>query len=290
MNKYLVIGNPIEHSLSPLLHNFWFKKHGLLNFIYDKKKIEKNELKKIVEQIQKDEIKGVNITVPFKRDIFNYIDLASEVAQSTNSINTLVKENNKIIGHNTDQEGFKLSLKDINWNFKNKKIFIIGAGGVTSSILSSFINIHGVDKIYLCNRTRSKAEDLKNFWDKKIDDSKMNKNTIEIVYGLRNFIGNANKFASKTVFLNLKSNSEITEITIEDDGYGYPKDILSKIGEPYLKSNNSSSESKKGLGLGLFIGKTLLEKNFAIVDCRNSKTRSGAEVIIKWFNKDLFNI
>ncbi len=181
MNKYLVIGNPIEHSLSPLLHNFWFKKHGLLNFIYDKKKIEKNELKKIVEQIQKDEIKGVNITVPFKRDIFNYIDLASEVAQSTNSINTLVKENNKIIGHNTDQEGFKLSLKDINWNFKNKKIFIIGAGGVTSSILSSFINIHGVDKIYLCNRTRSKAEDLKNFWDKKIDDSKMNKNTIEII-------------------------------------------------------------------------------------------------------------
>jgi two-component system sensor histidine kinase RegB len=65
---------------------------------------------------------------------------------------------------------------------------------------------------------------------------------------------------------------------------------LSKIGEPYLKSSNQTEKSKIGLGLGLFIGKTLLEKNFASVNCRNSKTRRGAEVIIKWNNKDLFNI
>ncbi len=114
--------------------------------------------------------------------------------------------------------------------------------------------------------------------------------SIEIVYGLRNFIGNANKFSNDNVFINLKSDSEFTEISVEDDGPGYPKDILSKIGEPYLKSNNSQNKSKTGLGLGLFIGKTLLEKNFASVLCRNSKTRSGAEVIIKWRNKDLFNI
>ena len=114
--------------------------------------------------------------------------------------------------------------------------------------------------------------------------------SIEIVYGLRNFIGNANKFSDDNVFINLKSDSEFTEISIEDDGPGYPKDILSKIGEPYLKSNNPQDKSKTGLGLGLFIGKTLLEKNFASVICRNSKTRSGAEVIIKWRNKDLFNI
>ncbi|WP_440920298.1 ActS/PrrB/RegB family redox-sensitive histidine kinase [Candidatus Pelagibacter sp.] len=114
--------------------------------------------------------------------------------------------------------------------------------------------------------------------------------SIEIVYGLRNFIGNANKFSDENIFINLKSDSEFTEISIEDDGPGYPKDILSKIGEPYLKSNNPQDKSKTGLGLGLFIGKTLLEKNFAAVICRNSKTRSGAEVIIKWKNKDLFNI
>jgi two-component system sensor histidine kinase RegB len=114
--------------------------------------------------------------------------------------------------------------------------------------------------------------------------------SIEIVYGLRNFIGNANKFSKNTVYINLKSDSEITEITIEDDGNGYPRDVLSKIGEPYLRSGNSQEKSKSGLGLGLFIGKTLLEKNFASINCRNSKTRSGAEVVVKWNNGDLYNI
>jgi two-component system sensor histidine kinase RegB len=114
--------------------------------------------------------------------------------------------------------------------------------------------------------------------------------SIEIVYGLRNFIGNANKFSKNTVYINLKSDSEITEITIEDDGDGYPRDVLSKIGEPYLRSSNSQEKSKSGLGLGLFIGKTLLEKNFASINCRNSKTRSGAEVVVKWNNGDLYNI
>ena len=132
----------------------------------------------------------------------------------------------------------------------------------------------------------------KNFFFNFDQDSNVKKITksIEIIYGLRNFIGNANKFSNKSVYVTLKSDSEITEITIEDDGIGYPRDILSKIGEPYLKSSNTSEKSKIGLGLGLFIGKTLLEKNFASVNCRNSKTRSGAEVIIKWKNKDLFNI
>ena len=82
----------------------------------------------------------------------------------------------------------------------------------------------------------------------------------------------------------------MTEIVIEDDGNGYPKDIISKIGEPYLKSDYPTINKKEGLGLGLFIGKTLLEKNFASITCRNSKTRRGAEVIVNWKNKDLFNI
>ena len=133
---------------------------------------------------------------------------------------------------------------------------------------------------------------VKNFllnFDQDSNSKKITK-SIEIVYGLRNFIGNANKFAKQNIFINLKSDSQITEISIEDDGEGYPRDILSKIGEPYLKSNNLQDKSKTGLGLGLFIGKTLLEKNFAFVSCRNSKTRTGAEVIIRWNNKDLFNI
>ena len=134
----------------------------------------------------------------------------------------------------------------------------------------------------------SKKNFIFNF-DQDSNPKKISK-SIEIVYGLRNFIGNANKFTKNTIFINLKSDSETTEITIEDDGDGYPRDIISKIGEPYLKSNYSNDKSKQGLGLGLFIGKTLLEKNFASVNCRNSKTRSGAEVNIKWKNKELFNI
>ena len=132
----------------------------------------------------------------------------------------------------------------------------------------------------------------KNFVLNYDQDSNVKKITksIEIVYGLRNFIGNANKFSRNTIYINLKSDSEITEIVIEDDGDGYPRDVLPKIGEPYLRSNNSQEKSKTGLGLGLFIGKTLLEKNFASINCRNSKTRSGAEVIVKWNNQDLFNI
>jgi len=121
-------------------------------------------------------------------------------------------------------------------------------------------------------------------------NSKKITKSIEIIYGLRNFIGNANKFCKKRIYITLKSDNENTEVIIEDDGDGYPSDILSKIGEPYLKSIKTTNKEKIGLGLGLFIGKTLLEKNFASVNCWNSKTRGGAEVIIKWKNRDLFNI
>jgi len=114
--------------------------------------------------------------------------------------------------------------------------------------------------------------------------------SIEIIYGLRNFIGNANKFSKNKVFINIKSDNEISEITIEDDGEGYPSDVLRKIGEPYIKSYKSSIKSKSGLGLGIFIGKTLLEKNYANILCRNSQTRTGAEVVIRWKNKDLLNL
>jgi len=114
--------------------------------------------------------------------------------------------------------------------------------------------------------------------------------SIEIVYGLRNFIGNANKFSKSKVFINIKSDNNTTEIIIEDDGEGYPNDVLRRIGEPYIKSYKSSIKSKSGLGLGIFIGKTLLEKNHANILCRNSQTRGGAEVNIKWKNKDLLKL
>ncbi|WP_440933574.1 shikimate dehydrogenase [Candidatus Pelagibacter sp.] len=181
MNKYLVIGNPIAHSLSPLLHNYWFKKYRFLDSIYEKKKVEKKDLKKIVEQIKNDEVKGVNVTVPFKREIFNFIDTAPYEVQFTKSVNTLVKENDKVVGYNTDQQGFEISLEENDWDCKDKKILIIGAGGVAPSILSTLIKVDGAEKIYLSNRTRSKAEELKKFWDKALGIYQMKKDTIEII-------------------------------------------------------------------------------------------------------------
>ncbi len=114
--------------------------------------------------------------------------------------------------------------------------------------------------------------------------------SIEIVYGIRNFIGNANKFAKKNIFVSIISDSEISYITIEDDGPGFSKDILNKIGEPYIKSLRSKDNTKSGLGLGIFIGKTLLEKNQAKLLFRNSETRGGAEIKIEWSNKNLTDI
>ena len=114
--------------------------------------------------------------------------------------------------------------------------------------------------------------------------------SIEIVYGIRNFIGNANKFAKKKIYISITSDSENSSISIEDDGQGFPKDILAKIGDPYIKSLQSKNKSRAGLGLGIFIGKTLLEKNKAKLLIRNSETRGGAEVKIEWSNKDLISI
>ena len=114
--------------------------------------------------------------------------------------------------------------------------------------------------------------------------------SIEIVYGLRNFIGNANKFAKEKIYITINSDSDITNIIIEDDGNGFSKNVLSKIGEPFIKSLHLKEKSKSGLGLGIFIGKTLLERNFAKIICRNSETRGGAEININWRNSDLLNL
>ena len=163
MKKYIVIGNPIEHSLSPILHNHWIKINKIPNSIYEKKKIEKKDLEKIIDEVKKDELKGVNVTVPFKKEILPFLDELDEIAKKTLSVNTLVKINNKVWGHNTDVEGFKSSLS---WNnffdYKGKNIFILGAGGATSSIIYNFIN--SANKIYITNRTKKKAEALKELY------------------------------------------------------------------------------------------------------------------------------
>ena len=162
MKKYLVIGNPIQHSLSPKLHNHWIKENNI-EAIYEKKKLNQNEIGEIISDIKKDKIAGINVTVPFKKYVINFVDELEQPAKETQSVNTIFKKNNKIIGDNTDIGGFEQSLKHINYSVKNKKIFILGAGGVTSSIILALKKM-GAKKIILSNRTKEKAIDLKKIY------------------------------------------------------------------------------------------------------------------------------
>ncbi len=167
MKKYLVIGNPIEHSLSPMIHNYWMKKYNLIDSIYEKRKVEEKNLKDIINEIREENLVGVNVTVPFKKLIIPFLDELDSTAQETKSVNTLVKIKNKIIGYNTDKPGFALTINDLYpakdvkpFNpIKKKTIFILGAGGVTASIISAFKQ--DLVKIFLSNRTKEKANELK---------------------------------------------------------------------------------------------------------------------------------
>ena len=159
MKKYLVIGNPINHSLSPKLHNYWFKKNNI-KAIYEKKLIETQDLKNIILQIKEGLIHGINVTVPFKNTVIPYLDQLSPEAEITKSVNTIYFNGNSVIGHNTDIAGFELSLKKINYNVQNKKILILGSGGVVPSIIYALYKM-GASLITVSNRTKQNAENLK---------------------------------------------------------------------------------------------------------------------------------
>ena len=162
MKKYLVIGNPIRHSLSPKLHNHWIKKNNI-DAVYDKKQLNENDIEGTIFKVRNGEIDGINVTVPFKKSVIPYLDQLTPLANEAQSVNTIYKEKNKVIGHNTDIGGFELGLKRINYNVKNKKVFILGAGGVVSSIILALKKM-GASKIILSNRTKEKAEDLKKIY------------------------------------------------------------------------------------------------------------------------------
>ena len=162
MKKFFVIGNPIDHSLSPKLHNYWLKKNNI-DGTYEKKQLNESDLESFIGKIREGEIEGANITVPFKNTVVPFLDQLTSSAKDSRSVNTIFKENNKVIGHNTDIGGFELALKYINYDVKNKKIFILGAGGVVSSIILALKNM-SAGKIILSNRTKEKAKHLKNLY------------------------------------------------------------------------------------------------------------------------------
>ena len=163
MKKYFVIGNPIDHSLSPKLHNYWIKKHKI-EAIYDKKKLNKDELNNVINEIKDKKISGLNVTVPFKKDVIPYLDKLSEEAKKTQSVNTIYLNSGNIVGHNTDVTGFENAIKNINYDFSGKTVFIIGAGGVVPSILLALSRMD-ISKIFITNRTIEKITPFKNLFE-----------------------------------------------------------------------------------------------------------------------------
>ena len=162
MKKFLVIGNPINHSLSPKLHNYWIKKNKI-NAIYEKQEYENNNLEDVILQLRKKKIYGINVTVPFKNSIIAFTDELTLGAEKTQSVNTIYLENDKVIGHNTDIGGFERSIFNLNIDLNNKKVLILGAGGVVPSIIYALTNMK-VSEIILSNRTKEKAENLKKYF------------------------------------------------------------------------------------------------------------------------------
>ena len=162
MKKYLVIGNPIKHSLSPKLHNHWFKENNI-NAVYEKKQLEETDIEGIITAMKNGDIEGMNVTVPFKKSVIPFVDELEYLAKKTQSVNTIYKKKDKIVGDNTDVKGFQYALQHIKYNVKGKKIFILGAGGVTSSIIFALKQLE-VSTIMLSNRTKEKAENLKKIY------------------------------------------------------------------------------------------------------------------------------
>jgi len=163
MKKYLVIGNPIDHSLSPQLHNYWIKNNNI-DAIYEREKLENNDLENLVLKVKNKKINGVNVTVPFKKEVIPYLDILSPEAKATKSVNTIYLKGNNTIGHNTDIGGFELAIKDTKYDLNGKKVLILGAGGVVSSLIFALKRMK-VFEIILSNRTRAKAEDISNLFN-----------------------------------------------------------------------------------------------------------------------------
>ena len=159
MKKYFVIGNPINHSLSPKLQNWWLKENNI-NATYDKIKLEDHEIKNFIQDIKEQKIAGCNVTVPFKKKVIPFLDKLSHEAEQTQSVNTITFDNGDLVGHNTDIGGFDAAIKKLNFKIKNKKVLILGAGGVVPSIIFALKNMH-VQEITISNRTREKAENLR---------------------------------------------------------------------------------------------------------------------------------
>ncbi len=225
MKKYFVIGNPINHSLSPKLHNYWLKENNI-KAVYDKKKIEEKNLQTIISEVKEKKINGINVTVPFKRSVIPYLDRLSPEAEQTQSVNTIILSNDNLVGYNTDIFGFDKAIKNLNFDMRGKKIFILGAGGVVPSIIFA-LNKMNVSKIIISNRTKEKAENLKSRFHNldilewgDIDDFDVIINATSLGLNKESINLDFSKFANNKLFYDVIYNPEETNFLKEGKKLG----------------------------------------------------------------------
>lgn len=155
---YGLMGHPVEHSFSPFLQNLFAKKIGK-NMVYVTFNVDEGQLESAVEGLRALNIKGVNVTVPYKVEIMQYLDHIDEVARNIGAVNTIKVENDQLIGYNTDWLGLLASLNERDVYLKDKSVLIIGAGGGARAVAVMCAK-EGAKKITITNRTLSKAKDL----------------------------------------------------------------------------------------------------------------------------------
>ena len=155
---YCLLGNGIKNSLSPIIHNSFFQSNKLESY-YTTLNVNSNDLKTILDTLCKLNFRGANVTIPHKTDIIPYLDSLDSLANSVNAVNTVLYENEKLIGYNTDVEGFMKPLRKNIQRFDNKKAVILGSGGASKAVLYGLINANCKELIIL-NRTVENARQI----------------------------------------------------------------------------------------------------------------------------------
>ena len=248
MKKYLVIGNPIKHTLSPKLHNYWMRSNNI-DAVYGKLEAYDNDLKELCNNIKIGELDGINVTVPFKKKIISYLDVLSGHALRTQSVNTICLSNGNVTGHNTDIDGFELSIKKLNYDVSKKKIVILGAGGVGKSVCFALLKL-GVKELYIIEKDHIKLEKL-------IEDLKKQN---EQVYSIKldELIENQHEFDG---FLNCSEQGHINTPGNPFDGLKLNSNqwsfdvVYTPAMTTFLKnSENSGAKIITGIDLFLFQG------------------------------------
>ncbi|MEL0246402.1 MAG: shikimate dehydrogenase [Alphaproteobacteria bacterium] len=255
-----VIGKPLKHSFSPIIHNYWLRKYSK-PYIYEKKEIESSFLPDIISQMKNKKLIGVNVTIPYKRSVYNLLKNLDINAKKSKAVNTIYLKNEKVFGQNTDGVGYCQALKqEMNFNVMNKNILVLGSGGASFGIVSELIN-RGVSKIIVSNRTLEKSYEL-----------------------IKNFKNKITKFeVMKWEELKPCSN---TDLIINTTSFGMKKNQEIQVNIQNLKNSTIYSDiiynPKKTLTM-----KTFEDKGFLTQNGLGMLVNQAAEAFRLWFNINL---